>query len=281
MRAWLMLVVPLVVGCGGAGSDEVSAPTTNADGNADTDGSGSDTATNSWAALDEACTPTFELDLQDTGPGGQLFVDTVQDPEAFVLGTGRRVCRVLYRKAEEVRPANHIKLIIREDEIPGWKAGDVGNITVMISSSHLLNVQSAGGDVAAELAGILSHEMTHMYQHDDRAQEEGSYANLANVIEGVADAVRIRLGYTPTGAQPSKSGHWDDEGYWKPAFFVLWVDNEYPDFIYQLNLSMVGGDGVAWAPDSFLTITGRSVDDLWEDYQAADCCSGSDHSCCL
>jgi len=284
-----MLAVPLLVGCGGeedkaGGSDTDNASPSEADadtGRGGCAGDSHDTGNCSWAALDEACTPTFELDLQDDGPGGQLFVDTVQDPEAFVQAFGRRVCRVLYREASEVRAANHIKLIIKEDEIPGWKSGDVGNITVMISSSHLLNVQSAGGDVEAELAGILSHEMTHMYQNDDKAEGEGGYTNLGNVIEGVADAVRIRLGYTPTGAQPSKSGVWDDQGYWKPAFFVLWVDNEYPDFIYQLNQSMVSGDGVAWMPDSFLSITGRSVDDLWSDYQVAACCSGSEHACCM
>ncbi len=303
MRTWMMMVVPLVMACGGdqkaAESDAGSASPTqrnadadsadadsDADAQVDTGGGGNtgdshDTGDRSPAALDEACTPTFELDLQDTGPGGQLFVDTVQDPEAFVQEFGRSVCRVLYRKASEVRAANHIKLIIKEDDIPGWKAGDVGNITVMISSSHLLSIQSAGGDVAAEVAGILSHEMTHMYQNDDKAQGEGSYANLGNVIEGIADAVRFRLGYTPTGAQPSKSGSWDDQGYWKPAFFVLWVDNKHPDFIYQLNQSMVSGDGIAWGLDSFFAITGSSVDKLWADYQVAACCSGSEHSCCL
>ena len=232
------------------------------------------------AALDESCTPSFELDLQDQGPGGQLFLDTVDDPEAFVQAVGRRVCRVLYRQASEVRAANHITLIVKEDDIPGWKSGDVGNITVMISSSHLLNVQSAGRDVATELAGVLAHEMTHMYQNDDKAPGEGSYINLGNVVEGIADAVRIRLGYTPTGAQPLKHGSWDDEAYWKPAFFLLWVDHEYPGFIHQLNRSMLSGDGLAWTPDSFLSITGRGVDEWWADYQVATCCSGSENSCC-
>jgi hypothetical protein len=276
-RPWFLLaLLPLwLVACGDSGVGPADAGTAEL-GTAD----GAIADAMAPAALDESCTPSFELDLQDQGPGGQLFLDSVLDPEAFVQDVGRRVCAVLYREASEVRAANHITLIIKEDDIPGWKAGDVGNITVMVSSSHLLNVQSAGGDVAAELAGILAHEMTHMYQNDDKAQGEGSYPNLGNVIEGVADAVRIRLGYTPTGAQPSKGGSWDDQGYWKPAFFLLWVDHEHPGFIYQLNLSMVSGDGLAWTPESFVPITGRGVDEWWADYQEAACCSGSERSCC-
>lgn len=233
------------------------------------------------AALDAKCTPTLTLELEDTGPKGQLFIDAVPDPESFVQATGRTVCQILYRKVEEVRDANHITLIIRDDpQYPGWKSGDVGNITVMISTDHLADVDAKGGDVASEVRGILLHEMTHMYQNDDKAPGEGTYAQLPNVIEGIADFVRIRAGYAPAGAQPSKTGSWDDQGYWKPAFFLLWIDGRHPDFLYRLNLGMVAGDGIAWSPDAIATLTGQSVADLWAEYATASCCAGSTQSCC-
>jgi len=255
-------------GVGGAGGSTAAAG-----GNGGTGGMGN-------PELDAACTPTFTLDLQDMGPGGQLFLDSVPDPEAFVQDIGRRVCRILYRNASEVRAANHITLIIKQDPIPGWKSGDVGDITVMISTTHLADVQAQGNDVATEIEGVLFHEMTHMYQNDDKAPGEGTYANLPNVIEGVADAVRIRGMLPPIGAKPSKTGTWDDQGYWKPAFFLLWIDNQFPDFLYHLNLSMIAGDGVVWAPDQIGTITGKSADMLWTEYQGATCCLDTQQACC-
>jgi hypothetical protein len=231
--------------------------------------------------LDIKCTPTFTLQLEDTSAKGKLFTDAVPAPEAFVQETGRQVCRILYRKPEEVRDANHLTLIIRDDpDFPGWKSGDVGDITVMISTNHLAAVAAAGGDVAAEIKGILLHEMTHMYQHDDKAPGEGSYPNLGNVIEGVGDFVRIRAGWPPKNAKPSKTGTWDDAGYWKPAFFLLWIDVTFPDFLYRMNLSMKAGDGVSWSPQAIGDITGSSVDGLWQEYKGASCCVGATQSCC-
>ena len=232
-------------------------------------------------ALDAACTPTVAIQIEDQGPNGALFTDNVPDAEAFVQETGRRVCRILYRKPEEVRAANKITLILRaDDEVAGWKSGDVGNITVMVSTSHLASVHAKGLDVKTEIEGVLTHEMTHMYQNDDKAPGEGTYKNLGNVIEGIADAVRIRAKLPPTDSKPSKTGTWDDAGYWKPAYFLLWVDDQSPDFLYRLNQSMAIGDGNAWTPDAFELITGRTVDDLWTAYAGATCCSAKDRSCC-
>jgi hypothetical protein len=204
----------------------------------------------------------------------------VPDPEGFVTEIGRRVCYILYRHASEVGPANHLTLLIKQDPTPGWKAGDGGDITVMISTTHLTEVANQGLDVATEIEGILHHEMTHMYQYDDKAPGEGTYANLGHVIEGVADAVRIRAKFPPPGAGPLKSGVWDDEGYWKPAFFLLWIDTQVPDFLYELNASMRAGDGVAWTPEAIHAITGSSVDALWAQYKGASCCAGTQWSCC-
>jgi hypothetical protein len=231
--------------------------------------------------LDPACMPGFELQIDpDAGADASIFTDAVPDPEALVREVGVRVCRVLYRKPAEVRKATHLTLLIKDDPLPGWKSGDGAQITVMISTGHLADVKAKGGDVLTEIKGILHHEMTHMYQNDDKAPGEGTYASLGNVIEGVADFVRIRSGFPPDGAVPTKTGVWDSEGYWKPAFFLLWIDDQYPDFLYRMNLGMLAGDGVAWTPDAIASITGRSVADLWSDYANAACCKGRTQTCC-
>ncbi len=132
----------------------------------------------------------------------------------------------------------------------------------MISTDHLQNIKNANGDVAAEIKGIVHHEMTHMYQQDD---SDGHGADNG-LIEGMADTVRFKSGFTPSDAVPNRAGHWND-GYRTTAFFLLWFDTQYDSFIYKLNLSMDSYDGETWTTDTFKTLTGKTVDVLWLDYR--------------
>jgi len=235
------------------------------------------------AALDKACTPKFTLKLEDMGPGGQLFLSAMGGSPAGVEKTvqqiGRDVCRVLYRQASEVRAANEIELQIHDYDGVAGKWGDIGKIGVEISTRHIQNVRNEGRDVGTEIKGILYHEMTHMYQHDDKP--EGKWSGLANYYEAGAEAVRIRYGLAPAGCLPNdKGGQWYEKNYCGGGWWWLWVDTKYPDFIYKLNVQMTGGDGKAWTPDMATAIAGVSLDDLWKQYQVATCCKGSNTTCC-
>ncbi|AKJ30172.1 basic secretory protein-like protein [Caldimonas brevitalea] len=217
--------------------------------------------------LDAKCTPTVQLSQEDTDPQrSRLFLDVSGDnPEAFMQDIGRKVCRTLYRQASEIRNASRVRLILRY--APGqvaWKSGDGADITVMISTDHLQRVKNENRDVGKEIKGILFHEMTHMYQQDDR---DGRGAD-PGLIEGIADTVRFKNGFVPDGAQPNPNGNWND-GYRTTAFFLLWLDQRYDGFIYRLNLTMDGQDGKVWTPDAFRAITGKPVDQLWAEYRAA------------
>ena len=159
------------------------------------------------------------------------------------------------------------------------KWGDVGDIGVKISTRHLEKVKNEGRDVRAEIAGILHHEMTHMYQNDDKPEE--TFPGMPRMYEGIADAVRIRNGYPPANAAArDKSGSWQDKTYVWQAFFWLYVDTAQPGFLYKLNASMKGKDNMPWTPAEIEKITGKGVDRLWTEYQGSACCRGDDRSCC-
>ena len=234
----------------------------------------------STAELDRACTPKFTLRLLDTGPKGQIFTDAVGgNAEAFVQDIGRKVCRILYRKPDEVRAANSITLTIEDYDGVAAKSGDVGAISVQISTRHLQNVKTRGDDVAAEISGVLHHEMTHMYQHDDKP--EANFPQIANMYESVADGVRIRNGFAPSGCAPSgKTGTWASKNYCTGGWFWAWAEHVYPGYIYKLNGTMKGRDGKAWSPADATFAAGKSIDDLWTEYQGAACCSGATRTCC-
>jgi hypothetical protein len=235
------------------------------------------------AALDKACTPIFTLELTDKGPKGQIFVDamggSIMAVEDTVQKISREVCRVLYRKGEEVRPANRLQLEILDNDGVAAKFGDVGDIGIEISTQHLQNVKNENRDVGAEIKGILYHEITHMYQNDDKP--EGTWSGLANYYEAGADAVRIRSGFAPSGCKPgNKTGQWYDKNYCDGGWWWLFVDTRHPGFLYQLNLQMAGKNGKAWKPADATAIAGESLDAMWTAYKSAACCSGNDTSCC-
>lgn len=272
---------------GGAGSGSGGGPTAGSSGSGTAGaagtsvsgggGGGGSAGGGNNAALDAKCTPAFTLDLSDKGPNGQLFMDAVKnDAEGFVQDIGRTVCRILYRKPEEVRDANHITLHIADVDGVAAKWGDVGDIDVEISTGYLATV---GKDrIADEVRGILLHEMTHMYQNDDKPEATSSY--LPNMYEGIGDFVRIRAGHPPKGAAPNdKGGKWYDKTYTSQAHFWLYLDTKMPDFVYKLNLTMKHDDK-PWSEASIQEIAGKSADALWTEYQGAACCQGNTTTCC-
>jgi hypothetical protein len=231
-------------------------------------------------ALDTACTP--QVILQTPDATAQVFLEamggTRASVEVIVQAIGRDVCRVLYRKPEEVRAASSIELVARDYDGVAAKSGDLGRIKVEISTRHLQAVKNAGRDVTREIKGILYHEMTHMYQHDDKP--EGTWSGLPNYYEAGADAVRMRYGYLPAGCRPNKNAQWYQHNYCSGGYWWLWVDTKHPDFLYKLNLLMKGRDMKPFTPADATAIAGTSLDDLWREYQTAACCSDTNTACC-
>jgi hypothetical protein len=246
------------------------------------DGSSSP-ADGALAGLDAFCTPKVILMILDPGAGGQRFMTalggTTEAVTATVQQMGREICRYLYRAAEEVRPANEIELIVDPmyAGIAG-KSGNVGKVRVRFGASYLA---AYTGDVAREVKGILYHEMTHIYQNDDKPEGlgAGGWSGLAQYYESHADAVRTHMGFSSCGA-PNKTGTWDRGAYCVRAHWWLWLENQYPDFLYKLNLQMRGGDNMVWTPARGATIVNKPFEELWTEYQAATCCAGDDRSCC-
>ena len=133
--------------------------------------------------------------------------------------------------------------------------------------------------MAEEINGILQHEMTHMYQNDDKP--EGTFSGLANMYEGIGDAVRIRNGHAPAGAQPDKNGRWQDKTYSGQAFFWLYIDNVLPRLHLQAQRQHEGPATACpgpprrsrRSPASPPTSSGPTTSN-------ASCCQGDNRSCC-
>jgi hypothetical protein len=130
---------------------------------------------------------------------------------------------------------------------------------VGVSTQHLRKIADLGMDVAAEVEGILAHELTHGYQNSHAAPPSW-------LIEGIADSVRIKAGlHLLRTVKPG--GHWTDS-YTTTAFFFVWLDDRYPGFLHRLNLMLREGSA-PWTEAAFSELTGFEVATLWDDFQAS------------
>ncbi len=208
------------------------------------------------------CSPTVVVDNKDQVGSGKLFSAAIEDPSTTLSCITRDTCDILYRKATEIRNVTKITVIIEDFAgVSETYASAPGEATIHMSSRHLQQVADAHGDVGTEVRGIFYYHATNIYQFDD-----GNGAANSWLVQGVADYVRHVAGYL-SDSQRHAGGAYNDGGD-TTGFFLVWLDQKYPDFVYELNASLNPSDSVTWTTQSFADITGQSVDLLWANYQA-------------
>lgn len=114
------------------------------------------------------------------------------------------------------------------------------------------------GNVTAEFAGVLYHEMTHVWQWTGNRQAP------RGLIEGIADYVRLTAGYVPSHWVKAGEGDRWDHGYDVTARFLDYCEGLRDGFVAGLNMKM----RESYTEDYFLDLLGKSVDELWQDYKA-------------
>lgn len=137
-----------------------------------------------------------------------------------------------------------------------------GGSEISLSSDYVASQPTSATAMHYEIEGVLYHEMTHVWQNNN-----GDYATdkfFRGTIEGVADWIRLTAGFPSTSWSPrSRGGNWYD-GYTTTAYFLDWIQTtQKQNFVNELNLKMAE----PWSNDFFLQLVGRSVDELWTDYQ--------------
>ncbi|TKV93170.1 hypothetical protein SEVIR_9G208300v4 [Setaria viridis] len=138
---------------------------------------------------------------------------------------------------------------------------DVGGVAFTSNDVITLSAQYIGnysGNVRIEVASVLFHETTHVWQWDGQGQAS------RGLIEGIADYIVYRAGYRPAyWVQQGQGERWD-EGYSVTAMFLVYCDTLRPGFVALLNAKMRYG----YTDDLFAQILGKDVQQLWQDYKA-------------
>ena len=128
------------------------------------------------------CNPQITFDNDEADGDGAMFDEVIDDPIAAMKEIACQVCTILYRDPAEVKrnPAS-IRLHIYDFD----GVANAGGGTISFSSRHIANYDEPE-DARFEFLGVLIHETTHLYQHDDGG---------GGLVEGMADFVRIRAGH--------------------------------------------------------------------------------------
>jgi hypothetical protein len=157
--------------------------------------------------------------------------------------------RLLERFDNPDKPASrHITLVFKEKlRVPAYCAGS--EITVSIAW-----LQQHPDDIA-----LLTHELTHAVQA--YPVSEPSW-----LVEGIADYARRRYGPKdqPGWELPAKLSAKQSykNSYRVTARFLVWLDTRYPHVLDKIHRRLQNRQ---FTIDDFRTLTGKSIDTLWED----------------
>ncbi|KAL6642895.1 hypothetical protein ACP70R_021076 [Stipagrostis hirtigluma subsp. patula] len=187
-------------------------------------------------------------------PGGQRFDQAVGvDHAKQVLADASAFIWSAFNQPSPAdrRPVDAVALVV--EDVGG--VAFTSNDTIHLSAQH---VAGYSGDVRAEVAGVLYHETTHVWQWNGRGQANGG------LVEGIADFVRLKAGYASwRWVQPGQGDRWD-HGYDVTARFLDYCDSLKPGFVAELNAKMKDG----YTDDFFAQILGKDVQQLWLEYKA-------------
>ncbi|CAN6298968.1 unnamed protein product [Urochloa humidicola] len=187
-------------------------------------------------------------------PGGQRFDREVGlDFAKRVLSDASTFIWMTFNQPTPAdrKPVSKITIVVADVGGIASTSGDV----ITLSAQYVGNIP---GNARIEVASVLFHETTHVWQWDGQGQ-----ANRG-LIEGIADYVVYRAGYRPAGWVQRGQGERWDEGYSVTAMFLVYCDSLKPGFVAILNAKMKYG----YTDEFFAQILGRSVQQLWLEYKA-------------
>lgn len=238
-------------------------------------------------------TPKLRLHINDLRhPGTKSFLTLLPDPSSIVETALNKIIQHLYTPhitktttepafTPSVPPTRSVTVILHDFSGVAYTTGtelDDDHKEIHFSLAYI-NTCSRNADPAAELAGVLTHELVHCYQHTAPPSSSAGDDNVprppGGLVEGIADFVRLKAGLVPPHWKRPTSGkdrpaNWD-QGYQHTAYFLAWLE----DFrvgrgaVGMLNdrLRAVGYVGEDGEGESFWKgLFGVGVMELWEEY---------------
>lgn len=209
--------------------------------------------------LPEGAPKTTSLEWPEIGVRFDVCVDTRAETsldfmQDAIPETIRKHFPVIWAKVgtERTKMPAVVRFTIRHGiDVPAYAAGS----GIVFSAEHFTR--------NPDDLGCVIHELTHIVQ---------SYRDIPEgtgwIVEGLADYVRYRSAADHSGwgiQVPYREGMQYTEGYGTAAGFFIWIEKAYdPDMAVKLARALKLG---TYTPDIWVTSTGKSLDELWEEYK--------------
>jgi hypothetical protein len=153
---------------------------------------------------------------------------------------------------------------------------------IHLSLSYIKSTAEKNPDPAAEITGVLTHELVHCYQHTaPKGQENASVPRPpGGLIEGIADFVRLKAGLEPPhwkrpASAKERPSKWD-QGYQHTAYFLAWLEDVRvgKGAVGMINdrllrVGYVGEEEECEKKDTrsfWRALFGKGISELWEEY---------------
>lgn len=228
-------------------------------------------------SLDDMCHHKIRVYENDTSAAGKLVYETLggrlmdRVPEV-----AKEVCRVLYKKPEDVIANINYMTVYVEPNLEGGRAAiakpeGYKDSSMKFSAKHFQEKKNAGYDIAKFLKGVMAFELTHVFQYPLNAKAS---AKLKVLQDALAYAVRVKTNYADVSWKRVKSGNWDQGGL-QTGLFLVYLDGKYPGFLMKFNSLL----NKSLDESIIQTATGMSIDELWKAYLADASCSASNLIC--
>ncbi|KAF8032065.1 hypothetical protein BT93_D1085 [Corymbia citriodora subsp. variegata] len=198
------------------------------------------------------------IDHCDRAPGGNKYANelSIYYKASVLSGATEQVLNTFCQIEGEGKKYDTVTLQIESfTQSPDTVASTKDNV-IRMNADYLRHYQ---GDIKKEFAGVVYHEMTHVWQWT------GNGTAPTGLINGIADYMRLKGGYAPKGWPRKGSGSRWDEGYAVTAYFLDYCDGLEPGFVAKLNALMKDSYSDAF----FVDLLGKFVHRLWRDYKLA------------
>ncbi|KAJ5166970.1 uncharacterized protein N7482_005751 [Penicillium canariense] len=251
--------------------------------------------------------PKFRLHAEDLRhPGSTAFLVYIPNVASTLDTALSNIVRYLYTAPEyesteagsapkskrpffcpSIPPTRSVTLFLRDFSGVAYTTGtelDDDHKEIHLSLPYIKHCKesSSKADPVDELAGVLTHELVHCYQHTSPPDSEKSGKDIPNppggLIEGIADFVRLKAGLSPPHwKRPTSSAEREkewDAGYQHTAYFLAWIEDVWVGrgAIGMLNdrlfrVGYVSGEkGDSDEVGFWESLFGAGVAELWGEY---------------
>lgn len=198
----------------------------------------------------------------ETTPGGIVFNNQLGvDYTRQTMESASNVIWNIFQQSNEAdrKSVQRVPLFV-DDKGPGTIAYTTfsgNNYEIHVGDDYIERIK--GDMIKTDFNGVLYHEMAHVWQWLDYGTSRSG-----NVSEGIADFVRLKANYVPSGwVQPGGGDRWD-QGYSVTARFLDYCNDQRNGFVAELNKKMRAG----YKDSYFQDLLGKTADVLWSEYKA-------------